>query len=157
VGVGRGFAAQLVRAFNLGKPELIGSGGKPPCGLKIDSGVAARVVSPANEQHVNRSAFRMNQPRDGRAVAAVVPLAADYKRAFVGGGAELLFNRLHGPRGGVFHQQDAGHAVPLCGEAVNLAHLGCREHLHTGDDRRAATGLSKMAGRDLVCVPALTW
>src|SRR5690349_14750925 len=67
-----------------------------------------------------------------QAIAAIVAFAAE-NREFCrssGGTAHEFAASIGDACSGRFHELKAGNAIPLGGQAVNLAHLGCGENFH---------------------------
>src|SRR6266404_1979154 len=79
VWIGGCFGPELLRGFDLDKSKFRACF---CCDIErrfeVGAGIAFGVLDAAKQQHINGSPFVMKQPRDRRAVAAVVAASTDY-------------------------------------------------------------------------------
>src|SRR5216684_2611255 len=117
---------------------------------KILGGVSACRVLAGENIDLGLQTSCLKVPCDNKTIAAVIPLAAKDRRVAcryvaIGGSQELKESC-----SGVFHELQAGNAVPLGGEAVYFAHFGSGESFHrrftTRSEHPATADIDDLSG-----------
>ncbi len=97
--------------------------------------VGGQFIAPRQQRDLARDAFFFQQPRDDKAIAAVVALAGNDQHAFLDGFGKALKNRRCDTRAGALHQGQARRPVFLDRQTIQLAHLCSGDNNHGYDFR----------------------
>src|SRR5262249_9500777 len=83
MGIGGRFLPELFSGSNLDEAKVrAGSFGNFNRSIEVYPRVTGSIFYAAQQQHINRSAFAVEQSRDRSAIAAVITAPADHQRAF---------------------------------------------------------------------------
>ena len=113
------------------RPNLFDVKAAPVRPVEIESGIACYVVCGCKEEDANHSAVQGGQAGDDKAVAAVVPLAAEEGDPAILETAQQIFQDAGHTPAGRFHQAIAGYAA-LDGPLVDAGHLPAGDKLGVG-------------------------